>query len=243
MKKQDFVFVIGVAVLLLPFFAFEPVLRWYHSFNAAHGMAMSFLKFAFLPTLGEMIGLRISAGVYCRKGFGILPRMLVWGILGMGINMAMIIFSNGTPVFLQYLGMSEAPAVFHASGLSWFKVLVAFAVSVSMNTIFAPVFMTLHKITDTHILATGGTLAGFFTPIPMRKIMTGLNWGVLWGFVFKKTIPFFWFPAHTLTFLLPGNMRVLCAALLGVVLGIHLAVAARKGEIPAKSRSSLKPVR
>ena len=139
--------------------------------------------------------------------------------------------------------MSEAPAVFHASGLSWFKVLVAFAVSVSMNTIFAPVFMTLHKITDTHILATGGTLAGFFTPIPMRKIMTGLNWGVLWGFVFKKTIPFFWFPAHTLTFLLPGNMRVLCAALLGVVLGILLAVAARKGEIPAKSRSSLKPVR
>ncbi len=116
MKKQDFVFVIGVAVLLLPFFAFEPVLRWYHSFNAAHGMAMSFLKFAFLSTLGEMIGLRISAGVYCRKGFGILPRMLVWGILGMGINMAMIIFSNGTPVFLQYLGMSEAPAVFHASG-------------------------------------------------------------------------------------------------------------------------------
>ena len=243
MKKQDFVFVIGVAVLLLPFFAFEPVLRWYHSFNAAHRMAMSFLKFAFLSTLGEMIGLRISAGVYCRKGFGILPRMLVWGILGMGINMAMIIFSNGTPVFLQYLGMSEAPAVFHASGLSWFKVLVAFAVSVSMNTIFAPVFMTLHKITDTHILATGGTLAGFFTPIPMRKIMTGLNWGVLWGFVFKKTIPFFWFPAHTLTFLLPGNMRVLCAALLGVVLGILLAVAARKGEIPAKSRSSLKPVR
>ena len=58
MKKQDFVFVIGVAVLLLPFFAFEPVLRWYHSFNAAHGMAMSFLKFAFLSTLGEMIGLR-----------------------------------------------------------------------------------------------------------------------------------------------------------------------------------------
>ena len=145
MKKQDFIFILGVAVLLLPFFICRPVYEWYHAFNAAHGMIMSFLKFAVLSTLGEMIGLRISAGVYCRKGFGVLPRMFVWGILGMGINMAMVIFSNGTPAFLQYLGMQEAPAVFHAPGLCWAKVGVAFAVSVSMNTIFAPVFMTLHK--------------------------------------------------------------------------------------------------
>jgi hypothetical protein len=108
------------------------------------------------------------------------------------------------------------------------KVLLALAISVTMNTIFGPVFMTLHKVTDTHILATGGTLKGFFTPIPMGKILQGLNWKVQWGFVFKKTIPFFWFPAHTITFLLPGDARVLFAALLGVVLGIFLAVAARK---------------
>lgn len=228
--NRYFYFIVGVVVLLLPFFVCPPVYEWYHSFNAGHGMMMSFLKFAILSTLGEVIGLRISAGVYTRKGFGILPRMLVWGILGMGINMAMIIFSNGTPAFLQYLGMSEAMAVFQAAELSWRKVCVAFAISVSMNTIFAPVFMTLHKVTDTHILTTGGTLKGFFTPIPMKKIMMGLNWGVLWGFVFKKTIPLFWFPVHTITFLLPGNMRVLCAALLGVVLGVLLAVAARKGE-------------
>ena len=92
MKKQDFIFILGVAVLLLPFFICRPVYEWYHAFNAAHGMIMSFLKFAVLSTLGEMIGLRISAGVYCRKGFGVLPRMFVWGILGMGINMAMVIF-------------------------------------------------------------------------------------------------------------------------------------------------------
>lgn len=230
MKKQDFIFILGVAVLLLPFFICRPVYEWYHSFNAAHGMIMSFLKFAILSTLGEMIGLRISAGVYNRPGFGLLPRMLVWGVLGMGINMAMIIFSNGTPVFLQYMGMTRATEVFHAPGLSGQKVWVAFAVSVSMNTIFAPLFMTLHKITDSHILMHGGTLRGFFTPLDMGGIMSSLNWRVLWGFVFKKTIPFFWFPAHTITFLLPGNMRVLFAALLGVVLGILLAIAARKSE-------------
>lgn len=230
MKKQDFIFILGLAVLLLPFFLSEPVYHWYHTFNAEHGMIMSFVKFAVLSTLGEMIGLRIASGVYVRKGFGILPRMLVWGILGMGINAAMIIFSNGTPMFLKYMGMHDAVTVFQAEGISWSKVWVAFCVSLSMNTFFAPVFMTLHKITDTHILANGGTLRGFFTPIRMGEIMSALNWKVLWGFVFKKTIPFFWWPAHTITFLLPGNMRVLCAALLGIILGILLAIGARRGE-------------
>ena len=88
--------------------------------------------------------------------------------------------------------------------------------------------MTLHKITDTHILATGGTMRGLFSPIPMGEILQNINWKVQWGFVFKKTIPLFWFPAHTVTFLLPEDMRVIFAALLGVVLGLILAVAARR---------------
>ena len=44
---------------------------------------------------------------------------------------------------------------------------------------------------------------------------------------FKLRLPFFWYPAHTITFLLPGEVRVLFAAILGVVLGVLLAVAAR----------------
>ena len=63
MKKQINIIKLGVAVLLLPFFICRPVYEWYHAFNAAHGMLMSFLNFAFLTTFGEMIGLRISAGV------------------------------------------------------------------------------------------------------------------------------------------------------------------------------------
>ena len=74
-------------------------------------MIMSFLKFAILSTFGECIGLRISAGVYNREGFGIWPRAIVWGILGMGISMAMTIFSSGVPVFLKTMGMENAVAV------------------------------------------------------------------------------------------------------------------------------------
>ena len=214
MKKQDFLFIILVVVVFLPFFLSDAVYDWYKSFNAAHGMVMSFLKFAILSSLGEVLGLRISAGVYNRKGFGIIPRMVVWGILGMGINAAMIIFSKGVPQFMEYMGMANAAATFTSEAMSLDKVLVALAISVTMNTIFAPVFMTFHKITDTHIL--------------MTKIITGLNWNVQWNFVFKKTIPFFWYPAHTITFMLPPDMRVLFAALLGIVLGVLLAVAARK---------------
>ena len=227
MKQKDLFFLLIVVALFLPFALSETLYQGYQSFNAAHGMVMSFIKFAILSTMGELLGLRISTSNYFRKGFGVLPRAVVWGIFGMGINMAFVVFSTGVPAFAAYLGV-EHPQAIMASGLSWGKAGLALAISVTMNTIFAPVFMTLHKITDTHILATGGTLRGLFTPIPMGDIMQGMNWRVQWGFVFKKTIPFFWYPAHTITFLLPEESRVLFAALLGVALGVILAVAARK---------------
>jgi len=231
MKRQDFVFAILVMAVFLPFVVDPGLYDWYKSFNAEHGMVMSFLKFAILSTMGEVLGLRISTGAYYRKGFGILPRMVVWGIFGMAINLAMILFSNGTPKALEYLGMSDASALMGAS-LYWQKVLVAFSISVAMNSFFAPVFMTFHKITDTHILQCGGSWKSLLTPIPMTRIITTLNWNVQWNFVFKKTIPFFWFPAHTVTFLLPSEARVLCAALLGVALGVILAISARMTENP-----------
>jgi len=46
--------------------------------------------------------------------------------------------------------------------------------------------------------------------------------------VYKKTIPFFWIPAHTISFLLPAAYRTLFAALLGVALGLILTIAVKK---------------
>ncbi|WP_291558015.1 hypothetical protein [Bacteroides sp.] len=227
MRTKDFIFILIVIAVFLPFTISDTIYNWYLSFNAEHGMVMSFMKFGILATMGELLGLRISRGVYYFEGFGVLPRAVVWGILGMGINMAFIVFSTGVPAFMGYMGMDNPSGVM-AGSLTFEKVLLAFSVSVVMNSIFAPVFMTLHKITDTHIMNNGGTLKGLFTPIKMGEIMQNLNWKIQWGFVFKKTIPLFWFPAHTITFLLPGEMRVLFAALLGVLLGVILSVAARK---------------
>lgn len=228
MKKSDLIFTLCVVGLFLPFFVIDAVYEWYKSFNAAHGMIMSFLKFGILSTMGEMLGHRISTGTYYSKTFGIIPRAVIWGFLGMGISMAMTIFSAGTPIFLEKLGMTDATAIFKSELFSWQKVLVALSVSVAMNTIFAPVFMTFHKITDAHIARCAGSVKALITPIPMAEMFANINWNAQWGFVFKKTIPFFWYPAHTVTFLLPPEQRVLFAAILGIVLGVLLAVSTKK---------------
>ena len=230
MKRTDIYFALAMTAIFLPFALCTPLYDCYKDFNAAHGMVMSFLKFAILSTMGEMLGCRISTGKYVTPTFGVMPRMVVWGVLGMGINMAMIIFSKGTPMFMEYMGMTSAVESFTAEAFSIDKLWVALAVSVAMNTIFAPVFMTLHKITDAHIAANGGSLKALLTPIPMAQRFAEINWEAQWGFVFKKTIPFFWYPAHTVTFLLPAEQRVLFAALLGVALGVLLALSAKKGK-------------
>lgn len=230
MKHTDFYFTIAIVAIFLPFVVCTPLYEWYKEFNAAHGMVMSFFKFGILSTMGEMLGCRISTGNYVSPTFGALPRMVIWGLLGMGINMAMIIFSKGTPMFMEYMGMTDAIASFNADGFTMDKLWVALAVSVAMNTIFAPVFMTFHKITDAHIALCGGSLKSLITPIPMAERFASINWQAQWGFVFKKTIPFFWYPAHTITFLLPTEQRVLFAALLGIALGVLLAVSTKKGK-------------
>jgi len=223
MKKNDLIFSISILAVLAIFIFIPPVTQWYLQFNKEHGMVMSFFKFALLATLGEIIALRIRTGNYNEPGFGILPRMIVWGFLGLAINIAFQIFSTGGPVFLAYLGLAGAPEAMKGD-FSMLKLLDAFTISTTMNLTFAPVMMTFHKITDTHIIKTGGTVKGLFSPIPFAAIFRNMNWDVMWNFIFKKTIPFFWIPAHTITFLLPAEFRVLFAALLGIALGLILTI-------------------
>ena len=55
-----------------------------------------------------------------------------------------------------------------------------------------------------------------------------INWDDFISFVLVKTIPIFWIPAHTITFLLPPEHRVLSAAFLSTALGGILAFAKKK---------------
>jgi hypothetical protein len=223
-KKRDLIFLIIVVAIFSPFFLFDKVFDFYLNFNQHHGIITSFIKFAILATSGELIGLRIKTGKYYKKGFGIIPRMLVWGVLGITIKIAFIIFVSGTPILLEYLGLQNASNIISQS-FSIEKLFVAFCISASLNIIYAPLMMTFHKITDIHIVNNGGSVQGFLKPIKFTEILVNLNWDIQWNFVFKKTIPFFWIPAHTITFLLPPDFQILFAALLGIALGIILAIA------------------
>ena len=227
MKKADLITIVIVAAVVCGF-AFIPG-AWdrFLTTTTNHGLLMSFLKFAILGTFGEMLSLRIREGVYIKNGFGLLPKLLIWGVLGVIIASAMTIFKTGTVKLLDGgFHFNGKAAEWFAGDLSWGKFFVALCVSVLMNTLFAPVFMTFHKITDIHIADTGGTLKGFFSsPLRMGKTLSEkINWDIQYGFVFAKTIPLFWYPMHTITFLLPGTLQVLFAAFLGVALGVILSI-------------------
>lgn len=223
MKKSDFYFLLFVLALFLPFFLSSDLYNSYKAMNAEHPFLVGFFKFAVLATMGESIGLRLREGIYNKPGFGLLPRGIVWGFLGLTIVMAFQIFSTGAPVFLKSLGMANANDAL-AGPMGWERVVVAFTISVTLNLIYAPVMMTIHKITDTQIMRHHGAVSGLLKPLMMEDIITKLDWKVQWNFIFKKTIPFFWIPAHTITFLLPPEFRVLFAALLGIALGIILSI-------------------
>ena len=229
MKKQDFVFILVLAAFFAPFIiwkeAYDFLFDKTTGMNAIHPLTTAFVKFFFLATLGELLGLRIKTGKYFKQGFGIFPRAVVWGFLGIFIAMAFITFYSGSMGFVvKIFGMTDPQAIMEGT-LSGNKILIAFVISTLMNVMFAPVFMTIHKITDTHIIDNGGKFKSLYTPIKVEKIITGLNWKVQWNFIFKKTIPIFWIPAQTINFCFPEEFRVLNAAILGIVLGVILAVA------------------
>lgn len=233
MKTKDLAFAGLLLLLFVPFGLSESLLQAYQLANKEHGMVMSFIKFAILATTGEALGLRIKTGEYWYKGFGLLPRAIVWGFLGLTIKLAFVVFTKGTIGFLTYLGFENALEAF-VGHFTILKIVVAFSISTCMNLIYAPVMMTLHKITDTHIVVNGGTILSLLKPINFSGILSKIDWNVQWNFVFKKTIPFFWIPAHTITFLLPEEFQVLFAALLGIALGVILALAG----IMSKSRQT-----
>ena len=220
MRQKDLV-VFGVCAAAFGWLAFGPgALQGVINLTAQYPFGMSFLKFAILATLGECIALRITTGAYNRPGFGILPKAVIWGFLGLGIKIAFTVYGTGTFKLLTEMGLL-------ADGVQGFgtKLLLSFSISVLLNVLFAPVLMITHKLTDLHIAATGGTLSGLCTKPDVASLFRAIDWNSMWGFVLKKTIPFFWIPAHTITFMLPKHFQVLFAAALGIALGVILAFA------------------
>ena len=82
MKTKDWICLLIIIAIFAPFLLSDTVYDHYQEANRQHPYLLAFAKFALLATFGEMIGLRIKNGNYTEKGFGILPRAVVWGLLG-----------------------------------------------------------------------------------------------------------------------------------------------------------------
>jgi len=203
MKKDiivgSIVFVVGLGLIYLvtrPFFL---------AFYADHKIIGGFIKFFFLASLGDVIGYRIK-----QKQWGIptgmFYKMVVWGLIGVSIVLMFEIYPVGV-LSLQEKGILP----FASSTLAF-----AFFVSLIMNVTFAPTMMLFHRISDVYIEHKGKhRILQVIEEIDFKKFIS---------FTIFKTIPLFWIPAHTITFLLPKEYQVIFAAVLGIVLGLLLGL-------------------
>jgi hypothetical protein len=217
------IFVAAFATVFVPFFVSERLYEFFLWFSTEWAFTASFMKFALLATLGEMLGSRIRTGIYLPAGFGLIPRALVWGFLGMTVKAAFMIFGNGVPSIIEHLGMENASAVM-AGPVTAPKILLAFSISFFLNIFYAPVLMVTHRVSDLHIASAHGEKSRLLRMPDVAQLLASVDWKSMWGFVLKKTIPFFWIPAQTVTFLLPPEFQILFAALLSTVLGVILAL-------------------
>jgi hypothetical protein len=204
-KSKDILIWIGV-LLTLGLLIFLVTREFFLVFASEIPLLGGFVKFFFLASYGDLIALRIKSK-YWRIPVGFFYKALVWGIIGVFIVMIFSVYAQGV-AYLQ----ASAILPFKESAF-----MSALFISVLMNFTFAPTMMTVHRISDSYIenRMEDGTL---------KDAIHGIDFVQFFKFTVCRTIPFFWVPAHTITFLLPEQYRIIFAAVLGIFLGLLLGL-------------------
>lgn len=210
MKKLDALWLLGIITIAL-FLINHDTNEIFVETTKAHPYIMGFVKFAILATMGELLSIRIVKGDW-QKPTGFLFRIFIWGIIGVLTSIYFPIFANGI-VDLQQKGLLFG---LHNA------LFTAFLISLIMNAVVGPFVMSFHAFTDTYIELKCANL-----DCKLQNVISTMNHQKVIGFLILKTIPFFWIPVHTITFMLPSEYRVLMAAGLSIVLGIILGFASR----------------
>lgn len=216
MKIKDFVWILIIVSITL-FVLVEPTQEVFKSLTGNYPYMMGFIKTAILASMGELLVNRIKTGRYfSEKGF--MLKAIVWGFLGMVFVLIFKVFATGVNAAQ---GANLLPLINNSSFLA--KLLTAFLISLIMNIFFAPTFMLLHRITDGYIVLSEGQIKKI-RQVKIKDVIDRIDFNIFFQFVLFKTIPFFWIPAHTITFMLDEDYRVLMAAYLSIALGILLTV-------------------
>jgi len=217
MKIRDILWFLALATITA--FVVLPITRpIFNELTIRYPYIMGFIKTAILASMGEILVSRIRTGHYFQaKGFFL--KAIVWGFLGMVFVLIFKVFSNGV---IAAQSASLLPTIEEPAFIK--TLLTALLISIIMNLFFAPTFMLLHRITDGYIELGHGTLKGV-CHVKLKDVIGKIDFQSFINFVILKTIPFFWIPAHTITFILPETYRVLMAAYLSIALGILLTIA------------------
>jgi len=155
------------------------------------------VQFAILGTFGEML----SRWVVKRRvhlPFNlkmVLWKMVVWAIMAICIKYAFAGFKGFVHGLVDY-GM--VPSIVETNRFLW-----AFSVSVATNLQFGLFLVVFHRILD--------------NLVEKEKNWQGLGKGML-------SMIWFWIPAHTITFMLPGEFQIGLAAVWSLVLGVLLGL-------------------
>ena len=208
------VFVIAVFTLFAAVLIIPATRKVFEDLSANYPYLMGFAKFALLATAGELISIKMSSGKFGKPVY-LVARIVIWGVIGVWITYMMKIFFLGS-------GAMIAAGLLPGGQLSTanfgYKLIRAFATAATMNLTFGPTFMAVHKCSDTYLALRAENGKG----VKLSQVIDAVDWKRFVSFTLFKTVPIFWIPAHTLTFLLPSEYQVMLAALLSVALGIIL---------------------
>ncbi|MBN2066656.1 MAG: Mpv17/PMP22 family protein [Candidatus Thermoplasmatota archaeon] len=222
MKKGDVIWTV-VLIGIIAFLLYPITHKLFVTFTNNYAYIAGFLKFAILATMGDLLAYRIVTSEWkIRNGF--LFRMFIWGFLGAVIVLIFDIFGAGVAAAME---TGSLPGV-------GYTIAFAFFTSTIMNLVFAPTMMGFHRITDTY--ADLKFVEGRKN-LKLDQVLNEIDWNNFISFIVMKTIPAFWIPAHTITFLLPSEYRVLMAAFLSIALGAILSFAKARN-IQQKNREA-----
>lgn len=214
MKKGDYLW--GLALLAWIAILAVPASRAaFIAVTDAHPYLGGFIKFAILASMGDLLGIRVLKGEWIIPK-GLFYRAAVWGIIGLMVTLVFTVFMGGTAA-----AQAAGRLPFKGSALA-----TAFFGSTIMNVTFGPMMMAFHRFTDMYIDARYERNNGKIT---ISELVDRNEWHSLVEFSWLKTCPYFWIPAHTIVFLLPGQYRVLVSAFLSIALGLLLAIS-KKGK-------------
>ena len=203
------VFALFAAVLIIP-----SSREVFEKLSSDHPYLMGFVKFALLATAGELIAIKMATGKFGKPCY-LIARIVIWGLIGIWITYMMKIFFLGSGAMIS---AGLLPGNQLAPNSVGYKLIRAFATAATMNLTFGPTFMAVHKCSDTYLALRAQKGKG----VKLAEVIDAVDWKRFVSFTLFKTVPLFWIPAHTVTFMLPSEYQVMLAALLSVALGIIL---------------------